>query len=81
MRTNQRKIMTYYNLESSSDRKMVAHARDLSFSIKSHAHSNSPSTKISWQMILSALDAHSKDLLNKAHPYYQKNKVIHHLWQ
>ena len=73
MKTNQREIMIYYNPESSSDRKTVAHARGMSPHIKSYAHANSPSTGTSWHMILNALDVHPKQLLNKAHPYYQKN--------
>ena len=73
MRTNQREIMIYYNPESNSDRKTVAHAQGMSPHIKTYAHSKSPSTSTSWQMILKYLDVHPKDLLNKAHPYYQKN--------
>ena len=73
MRTNQREIMIYYNPESSSDRKTVAHAQGISPHIKTYAHSKSPSTSTSWQMILRSLDVHPKELLNKAHPYYQQN--------
>lgn len=73
MRTNQREIMIYYNPESISDRKTVAHAQGISSHIKTFAHSKSPSTGTSWQMILRSLDVEPKALLNKAHPYYQKN--------
>jgi len=73
MRTNQREIMIYYNPESNSDRRTVAHARGMSPHIKTYAHTKSPSTGTSWQMILAALDVHPKKLLNKAHPYYQEN--------
>lgn len=73
MRTNQREIMIYYNPESDSDRKTIAHAQGISPHIKTYAHSKSPSTGTSWQMILRTLDLNPKELLNKAHPYYQEN--------
>jgi len=73
MRINKREIMIYCNPESSSDRNTVAHAQSISSHIKTYAYSKSPSTGTSLQMILRSLDVKSKDLLNKAHPYYQKN--------
>ncbi len=73
MRTNNREILIYYNPDSVSDRKMVAHAQGMSTYIKTYSHAKSPSTGTSWQMILRSLDVHPKDLLNKAHPYYQEN--------
>ena len=73
MKVNNREILIYYNPNSSSDRKTIAHAQGLSSHIKTFAHSQSPSTGTSWHMILHSLDVHPKELLNKAHPYYQKN--------
>ena len=73
MRTHQREILIYYNAESSSDRKTIAHARTVSSHIKSYEFRNAPSSDTSWQMILSSLDIHPKELLNKAHPYYRQH--------
>jgi len=73
MKTNNREILIYYNPASVSDRRMIAHAQGMSSHIRAYSHANSPSTGTSWQMILRSLDVHPKDLLNKAHPYYQEN--------
>lgn len=73
MKTHKREILIYYNPESSSDRKTVAHAQGLGTHVKIYAHRKSPSSRTSWQQILHALDKHPKELLNKAHPYYQAN--------
>lgn len=71
MKTHQREIMIYYNPESNSDRKTVAHAQSLSPHLKTYSFGQTPSTGYSWQMILKSLDLHPKEILNKAHPYYQ----------
>ncbi|MEL6922481.1 MAG: ArsC/Spx/MgsR family protein [Bacteroidota bacterium] len=73
MKTHDREIMIYYNPTSSSDKKTVAHAQSLVPHLKTFSFSNNPSTSTSWQRILKNLDAHPKDLMNKAHPYYQKH--------
>ena len=73
MKTHQREILIYYNPKSSSDRKTVAHAQSMSPYVKTFAFGKTPSTTTSWQMILDSLDLHPKDLMNKAHPFYQKH--------
>jgi arsenate reductase len=73
MKTHVREIMIYYNPESSSDRKTVAHAQSVSRHIKTYAFDRSPSTGTSWYQIIHALGKHPKELLNKAHPYYQQH--------
>lgn len=73
MVTHQREILIYYNADSSADRKTVAHARSVTPHLKSYEFKRAPSTSTSWQMILTSLDVHPKELLNKAHPYYQAN--------
>ena len=73
MRNNPREIRLYYNSESSSDRKTIAHAQGLSRHVSSYTHENSRQSTTNWKLILDALEAHPKDLMNKAHPYYQKN--------
>ena len=73
MRTHNREIMLYYNPQNSSDRKTVAHAQGLTKHLKTYAFGQTPSTTTSWRQILKSLDCHPKDILNKAHPYYQEN--------
>lgn len=73
MKTHNREILIYFNPESSNDRKTVAHAQSLAPYIRTFAFNQAPSTGTSWQQIISALDMHPKELLNKAHPYYQQN--------
>ena len=71
MKTHSREILIYYNPESSSDRKTVAHAQSVVPHVRTFPFGQTPSTAASWQSILKALDRHPKELLNKAHPYYQ----------
>lgn len=73
MKTHHREILIYYNPESSKDRQTVAHAQGLTSHIRTYAFGQAPSSGTSWQQILSALDVHPKELMNKAHPYYQQN--------
>ena len=73
MRTHNREILVYYNPESSSDRKTVAYARSVVPHVKTFSFAQAPSTGTSWQHILKALNLHPKELMNKAHPYYQAN--------
>ena len=73
MKTHQREILIYYNPDSSNDRKTVAHAQGLVEHVRTYSFDKAPSTGTSWQQILSALELHPKDLMNKAHPYYQAN--------
>ena len=73
MKTHHREILIYYNPASSNDRKTVAHAQSLSPHVRTYAFEQTPSTGTSWQQIIRALDMHPKELLNKAHPYYQQN--------
>ncbi len=73
MKTHRREILIYYNPESSNDRKTVAHAQSLAPYIRTFAFHQAPSTGTSWQQIISALNLRPKDLMNKAHPYYQEN--------
>ena len=73
MKTHQREILIYYNPESSNDKKTVAHAQSLVSYVRSFSFEQAPSTGTSWQQILNFLDVHPKELLNKAHPYYQEH--------
>ena len=73
MITHHREVLIYYNADSSSDRRTVAHARSVTSYLKSYEYKKARSSSTSWLMILSSLDIHPKDLLNKAHPYYQRH--------
>jgi len=73
MKTHPSEILLYYNSSSSSDRKVLAHAKSTGFKVRSYCHSQAPSTSTSWNTILSSLDVHPKELLNKADPFYQNN--------
>ncbi|MBI5917630.1 MAG: glutaredoxin [Bacteroidetes bacterium] len=73
MRTHQREILIYYNPDSSSDRRTVAHAQSIAPYIRTYSFDKAPSTATSWQQILESLALHPKELMNKSHPYYQKN--------
>lgn len=73
MKTHPREILIYYNSTSSSDRKTLAHAQSTGLKVRSYCHNQSPSTTTSWRSILMKLDMHPKEILNKAHPYYQMN--------
>ncbi len=71
MRTHHREILIYYNPESSNDKKTVAHAQSLAPHVKTYSFDKAPSTGTSWQQIINRLNLRPKDLLNRAHPYYQ----------
>ena len=73
MKTNPREILIYYNPNSSADRKTVAHAQAMVKHVRTYSFQQAPSTGTSWQHIIRALGMHPKNLLNKAHPYYQAN--------
>jgi len=73
MKTNDREILIYYNPTSSNDKKTVAHAQGVSKHVRTYAYSKARSTGASWRQILKSLDLHPRELMNKAHPYYQAN--------
>ncbi len=73
MKTHPREILIYYNSTSSADRKTVAHAQSMVKHVRAYEFGKTPSTGTSWRMILKSLDLHPKELMNKAHPYYQSH--------
>ena len=73
MKTHQREILIYYNPDSSNDKKTVAHAQGLVSHVRAYSYSKAPSNGTSWGQIIHSLDVHPKELMNKAHPYYQQN--------
>lgn len=73
MKTNERELLVYYNPESSAHRRTVAYAQTLSRYVRAFSFDQAPSTETSWQQIIHALNLDPKELLNKAHPYYQEH--------
>lgn len=73
MNNQSKELLIYYNPNSSADRKTIAHARGTGQKVVSYNHTNNSSTTTTWKSILKALDKHPKEILNKAHPYYQAN--------
>ena len=71
MKTHTREILIYYHPDSPLHRRTVAIARSLSKHVRTFAYGKTPSTETSWKSIMSSLDCHPKDLLDKSHPYYQ----------
>lgn len=73
MKTNHREILIYYNPDSSNDRKTIAHALGIAPFLRTYAFDKAPSSGTSWQQIITALNMHPKELMDKSKPYYQKN--------
>ena len=73
MKTHDRELMIYYNASSSSSKKTIAYAQSTGQKVITYEFGKSRSTTTDWKLILKSMDAHPKELLNKAHPYYQKN--------
>lgn len=73
MKTHPKEILIFYNASSSSDRKTIAYAQSTGSKVRTLEHNKSRSTTTSWKVLLKSLDIHPKELLNKAHPYYQAN--------
>jgi len=68
-----KEILIYYNPALSADRKTLAHAKGTGKKVVTYEHGKSRSTTTAWKKLLKDLDKHPKELLNKAHPYYQAN--------
>lgn len=73
MHTHNREIQIYYNAESPSHRRCVAHARSMGTSVKTYDFAKTPSNGTSWRQIVKNLDRHPKELLDKSNPYYQQH--------
>jgi len=73
MKTHPRELLIYYNSNSSSDKKTLAHAQSTGFKVQSFCLVKSPLSSTNWQTIIKQLGKHPKEILNKAHPYYQSN--------
>ena len=73
MKTHERELLIFYDSKSSTDRKTIAFARSTGHKLKTYDHSKNSATTTLWRGILNSLDKHPKEILNKAHPYYQEH--------
>lgn len=73
MRTHEHEIMVYYNPASSRGKKVLALARTISPHVNEVEYHKTPLSATSWRQLLDMLELRPKDLLNRAHPYYQEN--------
>ena len=73
MKTHEREIMIYYNSQSSAGKKTIAYAQSTGQKVITYEFGKSRSTTTNWTMLLTSMGKHPKELLNKAHPYYQAN--------
>lgn len=71
MKTIGNEIMILYDSASHEGRKTLAYAHTISPNVKSWDYSLLPLTGAMWQQLLSMLQLHPKELLDKSHPYYQ----------
>lgn len=72
MKTHPREILIYYNPESSSDRRTIAHAQSLSPHVKSYSFEKANVSSTWWTSILTKLNIEPKGLFNKALPEYEE---------
>jgi arsenate reductase (glutaredoxin) len=73
MKTHLREILIYYNPDSNSHRMTVAHAQSMVAHVRTYPFGQTPSMATSWLSILNSIGRPTKELLNKALPYYQAN--------
>ncbi|MEM7101572.1 MAG: glutaredoxin [Bacteroidota bacterium] len=71
MRVHEKEILIYYNPDSSKDKKTVAYAKSITQHVRSVAYNKNSATSTMWRTIIDRLGLHPKEMLNKAHPYYQ----------
>ncbi|MEM6723269.1 MAG: glutaredoxin [Bacteroidota bacterium] len=73
MKVHPNEIIIYYHRNSNMDKKTVAYAQSITRHVRSMPFDGSPATTTMWRSIIMKLGLHPKEMLNKAHPYYQEN--------
>ncbi|MFT6147721.1 MAG: arsenate reductase [Saprospiraceae bacterium] len=73
MKVHKSEILIFYNPNSTTDRKTLAIAQGLSGNVITYEFERSTITTTMWHRLITMLDVHPKELINKAHPYYQNN--------
>lgn len=65
-------LEVYYNPSNRVGKQTVAYAHSLSGRVKATSYGTDAFTKTIWKYLLKKLNKTPKELLNKAHPYYQQ---------
>jgi arsenate reductase (glutaredoxin) len=73
MKTHDNEILVYYDKNSDQAKKVLAYARTITRHINEVEYHKTPFTATMWRQLLQLLDMKPKNLMNKAHPYYQLN--------
>jgi len=73
MKTHNNEILIYCDPNSSVDKKVLAYARTLSPHVKEMDYNQTPMTASMMRTVLIEMELRPKDLLNRAHPYYQEH--------
>jgi len=73
MKTHPNEILVYYDRETSVGKKVLALARSVSNHVKEIEYKKNNITPSLMKGLLKQLDLRPKDLLNRAHPFYQKH--------
>lgn len=73
MKTNPREIFLFYDANSSIGRKTRAVAISMTPHVNDREFHKTPWTTTLWRNLLEKLQLRPKDLMNRAHPYYQQN--------
>lgn len=73
MKIDNKEIMLYYDPNTSVGKKTRAYAYSLTPHINDIEYHKVKFTTTIWRQLLSLLELEPKELLNKAHPYYQEH--------
>ncbi len=73
MKTLSNELFVYYDPGSIRAKKVLAYARGVAQHVKEVEYHKTKLTPTLWKQLLFKLDSNPKNLLNKAHPYYQSN--------
>jgi arsenate reductase (glutaredoxin) len=71
MKTRDNELLVYYDRDSDLAKKVLAYARTITRHINEVEIRKTPLTSTMWRQLIEQLGLRPKDLLNKAHPYYQ----------
>ena len=72
-KTHQNEILIYCNPNTDTSKKVLAYARGVAPYVKEVDCVKTPLTAMQMRGILKQLNLRPKDLMNRAHPYYQEN--------
>lgn len=73
MKTNHREIFLYYNPDSSIGKKTMAVALSMTPHVNDQDYRKIKYSTTLWRDLLDKLQLRPKDLMNRAHPYYQEH--------